>query len=179
MFLIDQDGIETVLYLAESGESICNIFDKNFQANGQFIEDSLVLKIPIIHLQDLVKNYLNLATNFLNDSEIKNRKLFKQITQLKISDAKEKVGNFLLEKSFVKGQKSKNINLAPSKAVIASFLGIKPETLSRIFKKLTKDKEISVEKNSVKILKEDSLCQYCDSAIAKKCHHRESPFCKY
>ncbi len=178
-FLINENGSETLISIAKDYDTICDIFSQNFEANGQFIKDSTILTIPIAAMREAAKNNLILALNFLNDAEKRNKNLFKQLSKIKTSDAKEKLGQFLLELAFANGNKKmQNIKLESSKEDLAALLAIKPETLSRNLKKLKKDQEISVKKNIIALTKKDSLCGYCNSEIAKKCSHNKEDFCQ-
>ncbi|MBU6339146.1 MAG: helix-turn-helix domain-containing protein [Rickettsiales bacterium] len=100
------------------------------------------------------------------------------LAKLKLANSKQKVGQFLLGVAFGKGSdKKKNVELKQDKSLIASYLGIKPETLSRTLQELKNDGEIVVEKNKITLLQNNSLCDYCDSKINSKCNNRNTSFC--
>ena len=120
---------------------------------------------------------MQLLANLLQEEAQRNIDLLKQMTNLKLANAEHKLGQFLLGMAFEKGDKAKNIELKTSKAAIASYLGIKPETLSRALNKLKSLGDIAVEKNKITLLKPDSLCSFCDKENAQKCSHKNSSFC--
>lgn len=129
-------------------------------------------------MQKFTKNNLNLTHNLLLETPEKNADLSDQIARLRLTNSKQKVGQFLLKMAFQNSpKKAELIELEYDKADLASYLGINPETLSRTLQKLKNDGEIEVEKNKI-ILKEQSLCNYCDSKISAKCVHHKSDFCK-
>lgn len=177
-FAIDLSGAETVLQIISSGNFINAIFSNISQVTAQTIEDSLIISIQLSKLKEHAKNNLTLATNLLNETSKKNALLLDQLTQLKLANSKQKVGQFLLGMAFEKGSdKEKDIELKYSKSVIASYLGINPETLSRTLQELKNDGEIVVTKNKITLLQDHSLCNYCDNKIATKCSNQNASFC--
>jgi CRP-like cAMP-binding protein len=170
--------MEAVIQIINAGSSINDIFNDKFQVNIEAVNDSTILSISSQQFKKFIKENANLANNVLLDISLKNKNFIDQLVQLKMANSKQKVGQFLLGMAFEKGSKAKNIELNFDKSVIASYLGIKPETLSRTLKKLKKDREIAVEKNKITLLRENSLCGFCNSKITIKCHRYNSSFCE-
>ncbi|MBP7710219.1 MAG: Crp/Fnr family transcriptional regulator [Rickettsiales bacterium] len=179
LFISNEEGEETVLQIADFDKTLNDIFSSKFQANAQALEICKILTIPRLQAKEFAAKNLNFALNILNETAEKNIQLTTQLAQQKLTNAKQKVGQFLLGMAFEKtGEKAKNITLKCDKSVVASYLGIKPETLSRTLQKLKDDGEISVEKNQITLLQEHSLCHYCDSKIAEKCSRKTAHFCE-
>jgi len=179
LFINDADGMETTLQIVECDNFVNDMFVNNFQTNAQAMEDSKLLSMPLQKFRESVKNNLSLANNIIAATSSKNEKLVNQLIHLKLSNAKQKVGNFLLGMSFEKsGDKTQNIQLKCDKSTIASYLGINPETFSRTLRKLKDDGEISIEQSNVTLLQKQSLCKYCDSETSAKCNLRSSNFCE-
>ncbi len=74
---------------------------------------------------------------------------------------------------FDQGLQNKQVILKYSKSLIALYLGIKSETLSRILQKMKKEGEISIKKNIIKFHKIDSICNYCNQRINEKCQEKK------
>jgi CRP-like cAMP-binding protein len=96
----------------------------------------------------------------LKEISARNKKIFTLLSHIKINNAKQRVTQFILSLESENSKNPMELNLTYSKSVIASYLNIKPETFSRILNKLKKDGEIATNKNSITILKKDSLIKY-------------------
>jgi CRP-like cAMP-binding protein len=157
---------------------IIDSFGKNFQTNAHVVKNSLLLLIPAKQIENQIQKNLLLANNFFNEIAAQNKNLINQLVQLKLGNSKQKLGQFLLGISFEKGAtKSKNFSLKCDKSVVASYLGMKPETFSRALQKLKIDGEIEVKKNEIILQHEKSLCNYCNEEIATKCGHKKHLSC--
>ncbi len=178
VFATNEDGAHTILQMIGAKKFINDIFLQTLQVNAQAVSDCIILSIKIAEMQKFTKNNLNLTRNLLCETAEKNADLSDQITRLKLTNSKQKVGQFLLKMAFQNSsKKAELVELEYDKTDLASYLGINPETLSRSLKKLKNDGEIEVKKNKI-ILKERSLCGYCDSKISAKCSRHKSDFCK-
>jgi CRP-like cAMP-binding protein len=116
--------------------------------------------IPIKLIRGLVNDNPIFCLNLLKEFSAINKKIFTFLTLIKVSNAKQRVVQFILSLEEQNPKESKEITLNFSKTIIASYLNIKPETFSRILRKLKMDGEISIKKNSITLLKKDSLVKY-------------------
>jgi CRP-like cAMP-binding protein len=154
------DGNQNVIQFLREGEIIGDIFAKNFVFNALSSEDSLIMLIPAKLIRELIKNNQIFCLNLLKEVSSLNRKILNSLSRLKVVDAKQRVAQFILSIAFEGEDKLKNANLEYTKSTIASYLNIKPETFSRILQKFKKDGEIDMNKNLLKLKKEDSLLRY-------------------
>ncbi len=177
--VIDEEGNEAVLQIVEAGGFLNDVFGDVLQTSAKSMLDCTLLSLPIERARDLLHKYPAFGLAILKETANRNKLLVDKLSSLRISDSKQKVGQFLLEMSFAgSDKKSAMIDLKYEKSVIASYLGINPETLSRTLQKLKDAGEIAVEKNKITLLKMDSLCDYCTSEIAGKCVMHKADFCK-
>ncbi len=173
---LNQDGEELIVEIAEMGSFLQDIFTVNFMVNAKAINPSCLLAIDRLKMIELMKENHEFGFNFLQKNSQRNQKIFTHLIDLKSNNAKFKVANFLLGLFFDQGQKNKQVLLNYDKSLIASYLGIKPETLSRILKKLKSEGEISIKKNLITFLKTNVLCNYCNQQTSEKCNNKNCLF---
>lgn len=172
------EGEEIIIQIVNSGQFVADLFSDKFLSDAYALKDSIVLSLPIKNLSQYLAENSLLMKNFLTESALRNRSLFNRITHLKLDNAKQRVANFLLHSAFEGGKKKAEFLLDLDKNVIATYLGLRPETLSRVLKQLSDDGEIFLESKKIKLIRKDSLCSYCDEEIVGKCADVNSEFCK-
>ncbi|MBL0686712.1 MAG: Crp/Fnr family transcriptional regulator [Sulfurospirillum sp.] len=159
-YKVDRFDNEIFLYKITSDSiifdiaKICDEHILSCYANAEFLEDSTILIFNGVKFRELMKINRDFMSVVLRES-------FKMIQQLQciisrdiVFDATAKVAHMLID----------NLNNFNSlkKHEIAYMLHIQPETLSRILKKLTRNKIISIEKNYIKISNIDKLKEICE-----------------
>ena len=154
------DGHLNVIQFLVQGEIIGDIFAKNFVFNALSSEDSLIMLIPAKLIHELIKNNQTFCTNLLKEISSKNREILNLLARIKVVDAKQRVARFLLSIAFKGEDELMNARLNYDKSIVASYLNIQPETFSRVLQKFKKDGEIDMNKNLLKLKKEDSLLRY-------------------
>ena len=173
---LNSKGSEAIIKIIDSG-SLGDIFSNIFSLSATAIKNTNLLKIPI----DIFRNYAeknhNLMHNILLEISVQNDDLINQLSNLKIDDNKEKIGQFLLKNSLKKGKKNSDINFEYSKSEIASYLGMRLETFSRILHQLKIEDNFFIQKNKIIFKKEDALCSYCNKEISANCDMKNSNFC--
>lgn len=174
---LNYKGAEAIIKIIDSG-SLCDIFSNNFSLSAMTMKNTNLLTIPI----DIFKNYAeknhNLMHNILLEISAQNDDLVNQLSNLKIDDNKEKIGQFLLKNSLKNGKKNSNIDLEYSKSEIASYLGMRLETFSRILHHLKIEEKFFIKKNKIIPTQKDAFCSYCNKEISANCDMKNSHFCK-
>ena len=89
----------------------------------------------------------------------RNYKILNLLTLHKSVNAKFRILQFFQSIAFENNKDNNVVNLKFSKAVIASYLNIKPETFSRILQDLKNSGEISVNGSEITIYNE-TICKY-------------------
>jgi CRP-like cAMP-binding protein len=163
------DGEELIVEIAENEDFLQDVFVSSFLVNAKAINSCQILAIDRLSIIELLKLNNEFSYNFFSKNAQRNHKIFAHLIDLKGNNAKFKVANFLLGLFFDQGEKNKQALIKYDKSLIASYLGMKPETLSRILKKLKSEGEITIKKNLITFLKIDSLCQYCNQTTSEKC----------
>lgn len=176
--VLDEEGCETTIQISEAGSFLNDIFGEYFQTDARALCDSQIVVFQIKKIRDLLHKIPQFGFAVLQETAARNRSLLKQISQMRLNNSQQKVGQFLLGMAFEKGgNKNEMLELRYEKSMIASYLGIKSETLSRALQKLKNDGEIKVEKSKIILLRKESLCRYCDKEIASKCSSHKEDFC--
>jgi hypothetical protein len=62
------------------------------------------------------------------------------------------------------------------KSLIASYLGMKPETLSRVLQSF-RDEGFRIERHQITLPEPYALCRHCDPGTAQKCDLAETDSC--
>lgn len=104
-----------------------------------------------------------LAANVLRCQDLRDH-----IEQLTLHTAEERVGRFLLKLRLNTSAEAQDVVLPFDKSMIAAYLGIKPETLSRVFQAF-RDKGFAVERGHVTMPSRQALCKFCDKAMMRAC----------
>jgi CRP/FNR family transcriptional regulator len=155
------DGREQTLYLLRPRElfGICAAFsDCIFPANAVTLEKSTLLVIPGKVLEDLSKKDPTILRNMLSILSDRLKESMSLIESLSLMETPKRVASFLLfsnlKKACITGAIAK---LEISQRELAKMLGTTPETISRVLKKLEKEKIIQLEGKNIRILNCEAL----------------------
>jgi len=159
LFENDNKGNRYITQLLNEGDIVGDVFTKNFVFSAYCNEDCQILAIPINYILDLAKNNLIFSNNLLKEIVAKNYKILNLLTLHKSVNAKYRILQFFQSLAIENNPDINVINLKFSKAVIASYLNIKPETFSRILQDLKNCGEISVNGNEITIYN-DTINKY-------------------
>ena len=153
LFKINAEGKEAVIRFVEPCELFAEIllYMKNrYPVNAMAIQPSQLLAINAKQLFGFIKQKPEFAMKIIERLASRTKYLMKMIENLTLSDVRGKFLNYL---RFMKRQsKEEDITLPVPKGELALLLGIAPETFSRLLKKLSKEKLISVKGRKIKIL---------------------------
>lgn len=175
----NQDGQESILQILSYGDFLPEpeLSQKDLSPfNVQALTPVTLLMIPPTFLHNALQQSPTLMKNMLTAAAARMQDLRDHIEQLTLRSAEERVGRFLLQ---VRPQSPANgceIELPFDKNFIASYLGIKPETLSRTLQ-LFKERGFEINRSHVTVPNFHSLCSFCDSTLANKCQHAHTDEC--
>ncbi|MCE3237752.1 MAG: hypothetical protein K0R24_733 [Gammaproteobacteria bacterium] len=148
------------------GETFLFKFQEQDAYTAKSISDLEVFTLPMGLLKQVIISDHNLSLNFLKETLQKQNELNISLEHLSIQNAMQRIGCFLLRLRTERDvQKNIRLILPYDKTLLASRLGMRPETFSRALAKLTKQYGIQVNNEFVEIPQPFKLihyvCQHC------------------
>ena len=159
VFKVSTEGKEQILHILGPGQPFGEVpvFEgQRFPAHAQALERSLVLFLPRAAIVGLIAANPSLALNMLAIMSKKLRQFAVQIENLSLKEMPARLASYLIFLAFEQGQ-DEVVTLNISKGQLASILGTIPETLSRIFAKLSGNNLIRVEGKKITLLDRSGL----------------------
>ena len=153
IFKLSADGKEQILHFFGPGEPIGEVpvfSGQPFPANAEAIAKSNLLFFPRKAFVNLISNNPSLSLNMLAILSLRLRQFTVQIESLSLKEVPSRLAAYLIYLAEEQG-KDTSVNLSISKGQLASLLGTIPETLSRIFAKMTEQGLIRVDGRKIKL----------------------------
>ena len=147
IFKLSADGKEQILHIYGPGQPFGEVpvfAGRDFPANAQAVEKSSLLFFPRADFIDLITANPSLALNMLAVLSMRLRQFTVQVENLSLKEVPGRLASYLIYLTEEQNSNSK-VNLPISKGQLASLLGTIPETLSRIFNKMTAQGIIAVK----------------------------------
>ena len=154
IFKLSTEGKEQILHIFGPGQPFgeAPVFaGQKFPANAQAIEKTRVLFFLRISIVNLISANPSLALNMLAVMSKKLRQFAVQIENLSLKEMPARLASYLLRHADEQNQ-GDAVVLKISKGQLASTLGTIPETLSRMFAKLSGKNLISVDGKKITLL---------------------------
>ncbi len=169
---IDEKGDEIVLNILDKGDCVSPMhFSPYYDVCAEFVKNTTLF----FFTEEAVNNFSakshqfsNNVIKFLADS-VQTLMISAEVLQLKT--AKEKVGWYLVHAKI-----NNTFELPYSKSLIASYLGMKPESFSRALTELKQD-GVVLENKKIKLQSGDELCKYCDKVTGSSCAFFQTDKC--
>jgi CRP/FNR family transcriptional regulator len=159
VYKVSSEGKEQILHIFEAGQSFGEVTvftGQQFPASAQALSKSRLLLFSRRAFLDLIKTNPSLALNLLAIMSKKLREFAAQIENLSLKEIPARLASYLIYLSEEQGAGDAVI-LNVSKGQLASLLGTIPETLSRIFAKLSGQNLIRVEGAKITLLDRQGL----------------------
>jgi CRP/FNR family transcriptional regulator, dissimilatory nitrate respiration regulator len=159
------DGKEKILHIFGPGEPFGEVpvfTDRTFPANAEALSKSRLLFFPKNAFVALIMKNPSLALSMLGVLSMRLREFTVQIEHLALKEVPGRIASYLLYVS-EEQESSNSIELEISKGQLASLLGTIPETLSRIFSKMSSQGLIEVEGRTIWLLDRQSLTDLAES----------------
>jgi CRP-like cAMP-binding protein len=174
LFRLSHEGNEKVIEIVTPGQTfaIALLFMNQplFPVCGSALSDAKLISIDSHTFASILRNSIDTCFLLLGDMSQRIRGLIKEIDDLSLQSGTCRVAAYILKN---KPQDTNTFSLEIPKGVMASRLSVKPETFSRIIKRLQLDGILSVDRNQVTIQDINSLmaiAEYCDQGVESPDH---------
>ncbi len=159
------EGKEQILHIYGPGHPIGEVpvfSGSRFPANAQAIAKSHLLFFPRRDFVALISNNPSLALNMLALLSMRLRQFTVQVENLSLKEVPARLASYLI---YLDGEQQRpdGIVLPISKGQLASLLGTIPETLSRIFNKMTAQGLIVVNGNEISFMDREGIEELSES----------------
>jgi len=164
VYKVSLEGKEQILHILGPGEPFGEVpvFSGSvFPANAQAIEKCSLIFFPRDAFIQFISENIPVVLNMLGVLSMRLRQFTVQIENLSLKEVPGRLAGYLLLLA-EEQENEKTIYLNISKGQLASLLGTIPETLSRIFSKMSNAELIDVEGRSIKILDADGLADLAE-----------------
>ena len=162
---VSLEGKEKILHIFGPGEPFGEVpvfTDRAFPANAEALSKSRLLFFPKNAFVALIMKNPSLALSMLGVLAMRLREFTMQIEHLALKEVPGRIASYLLYVS-EEQESSNHIELEISKGQLASLLGTIPETLSRIFSKMSSQGLIEVEGRTIWLLDRQGLTDLAES----------------
>ena len=180
LFKSNPKGEESTLQMLSSGDIIGEsqvLLHEPFGENAEIVVKARILSFPADIIFEQVLTCHQLAVNMLKDISRFSQNILRLFKNTRLQTTEQRTGWFLLKSVLDQGGIHQGAYKLPyNKSLIASFLDMRPETLSRTLKQF-KAEGLKFEKSTFRLLKPDALCDFCDAHIARSCRLRGTPDC--
>ena len=165
IFKLSFEGKEQILHIYGPGKAFGEVpvFEgNNFPASAMAMAKSEIIFIPRDKFVELIAETPGLAMNMLGMLSMRLREFTIQIENLSLKEVPARLASYILTLSH-EHDKTEKVSLPISKAQLANLIGTTPETVSRVFKKMTEASLIGVEGRIITIHDHDALIDLSDS----------------
>lgn len=131
-----------------------------YSYSAEVVEDAKILALPLALLKKKISSHNELAVNMLTSMSRHRVQQTREIEHLNLQTAPQRIGCFLLRLCKADVQGAVTIHLPIDKTLIASRIGMKPETFSRALAKLRGETGIKVQGPTVYINDVQELVSY-------------------
>jgi CRP/FNR family transcriptional regulator, dissimilatory nitrate respiration regulator len=154
IFKTSVEGKEQILHIYGPGNPFGEVpvfSGSRFPANAQALVKSQILFLPRNAFVRLIAEHPSLSMNMLGELSMRLRQFTVQIENLSLKEVPSRLASYLIV--LAKEQEHEDrVTLTISKGQLASLLGTIPETLSRIFAKMSAQQLIRVEGKEIYLL---------------------------
>ncbi|MFH0785841.1 MAG: Crp/Fnr family transcriptional regulator [Pseudomonadota bacterium] len=161
IFKVSPAGKEHILHIFGEGEPFGEVpvfSGQPFPASAEALVKTRTLFFPRDRFIRLVEATPSITLNMLAVLSMRLRRFASQIESLSLKEVPVRLANYLIYLSEEQGGRDE-VELDISKGQLASLLGTIPETLSRIFAKMTEEGLITVNGRTISLLDKAALSE--------------------
>ena len=154
IFKLSSEGKEQILHILGPGESfgqVAMFAGRSFPANAEALAKTHLLFFPRNAFKGLISGDPQLAMQMLAVLSMRLRQFTIQIENLSLKEVPGRLASYLIYLAEEQGVEDR-VDLPISKGQLASLLGTIPETLSRIFAKMSSQNLIEVEGRTIRMM---------------------------
>ncbi|QOZ51764.1 Crp/Fnr family transcriptional regulator [Bradyrhizobium arachidis] len=179
LYRVTPAGDEAVLNVLTRGESFAEAVtftSGRYPATASAVTLARVMMIPADHVVNCIREMPDVAIAMIASTSQHLQRMVQQIEQLMAHSATQRVAEFLVSLA-PRAKGPCRITLPYDKSLIAGRLGLKPESLSRVFAKL-RAAGVDVHASTVEVRDMAQLCKLvaCDRTMAR-CPVKPRPIC--
>ncbi|MFJ2545041.1 Crp/Fnr family transcriptional regulator [Pseudomonas sp. NPDC087612] len=161
LYRLSAEGQEHLVEIIQPGQTFAEalLFSqaRSYPVTATALKDCLLISIDGGHYRNALEDQPQVCLAILASMSIHLHQRLKDIDTLTSASASRRVINFLLQEC---DPDSGRVELQVSKRLVASKLGIQPETFSRTLHRLVERGLIAMERRSIQILNTDDLAGY-------------------
>jgi len=159
LYRLSPAGEEKIIEIIRPGQTFAEAIMFNekiskYPVNAQMIESGEAWCFSNQDFKDILSISVESCFRLMGKMSQRLHKHINEIDRLTLQTATDRVINYLLQN---KAEESDEVQLLISKQTLASQLSIKPETLSRTLRKLTREGLINTDGNIISLLNLDAL----------------------
>jgi CRP-like cAMP-binding protein len=159
IFKLSFEGKEQILHIFGPGEPFGEVpvfTGRHYPANAEAMEESRIFFFPRESFIELISNNPSIALNMLAVLSLRLHRFTRLIDDLSLKEVPGRLSAYLLYLS-EQGKGTSDLELTITKTQLASLLGTIPETLSRIFGRLSKQGLIELDGPRIRIMDRQRL----------------------
>jgi CRP/FNR family transcriptional regulator len=159
IFKVSSEGKEQILHIFGPGEPFGEVpvfSGQQFPASAEAITETRLLFFSRTAFVNLISYNPSLALNMLAVLSLRLRQFTVQIENLSLKEVPGRLAAYLIYVADEQGG-ADSISLNISKGQLASLLGTIPETLSRIFTRMSNQNLIEVKDRTIRLLDRERL----------------------
>ena len=163
LYRLREDGEEVVVAIFSTGETFAEVamfLGGRYPASCEAVMPSRILKVDAANLRRAVLAEPQLAFDMLAAASLRLRQLVDEIEQLKARTAPQRIADFFVKLAGATSGAA-TVALPYEKALIASRLGMKPESFSRALGRLA-ELGVAVDRESVFIPDVERLAAFAE-----------------